>query len=229
MYMSFLSDTPPKSLSAHSATNSSIRRSLATTGNLATINNNSRSSHPVPEDVLASKKSNAKFQNWLKARERKAGDEGDRIIHHNNRSYDSSNYSNKAKDDQVHYNGDANVLRVSSSRSPEYATPDPGWNSDDETGEITAAQLMSPEDFDAVADDIIARVKGDISMKGGTQKSKAEGNGAKLNSHICPNCEHLMVSVKKKGISCIPDKYFRNFHQCLQILSYIVLSDPWDR
>ena len=29
--------------------------------------------------------------------------------------------------------------------------------------------------------------------------------------------------------SCIPDKLFRNFHQCWQILSYIPLFNPWDR
>ena len=29
--------------------------------------------------------------------------------------------------------------------------------------------------------------------------------------------------------SCIPDKVFRDFHQCWQILLYIFLSDPWDR
>ena len=56
---------------------------------------------------------------------------------------------------------------------------------------------MSPEDFDTVADDIIARVKGDMTVKDGVKASKVEGNGAKLTSHICPNCEHLMVSVKK--------------------------------
>ena len=28
---------------------------------------------------------------------------------------------------------------------------------------------------------------------------------------------------------CIPDKVFRHFHQCWQILSFIPLSDLWDR
>ena len=83
------------------------------------------------------------------------------------------------------------MLQISSC----YTTPDSNWNSDDETGEITAAQLMSPEDFDAVADDIIARVKGDMTTKDGVKASKDEGNGAKLTSHICPKCEHLMVGV----------------------------------
>ena len=30
-------------------------------------------------------------------------------------------------------------------------------------------------------------------------------------------------------ISCIPDKLFRDFHQCWQILYYIPIFDPWDR
>ena len=33
----------------------------------------------------------------------------------------------------------------------------------------------------------------------------------------------------RKKMSCIPDKVFRDFHQCWQILSYIPLSDPWDK
>ena len=157
--------------------------------------NHPQSNHSLAEDILTSNKSHAKFQNWLKAREGKDAGNSDRIVHHN-KSYDSSNYSGNAKGD-ASYHGNVNVLRVSSSRSPEYATPDPGWNSDDETGEITAAQLMSPEDFDAVADDIIARVKGGLNVKGGKQKEAAEGNGAKLASHICSSCEHLMVSFYK--------------------------------
>ena len=55
---------------------------------------------------------------------------------------------------------------------------------------------------------------------------------SKYRSH-----EHLSVWWKMANyiqhpdtiISCIPDKVSRNFHQWWQTLSYISLSDPWDR
>lgn len=188
-----------KSLSANSAPNSLARKSGTTA-----VDNHHKSSFPVPTDVLSSKKSNAKFQNWLKATEGKDKNldntDHNNFVHHSYQAYNSHNYSNNIGEghDGAGCQGDVNILSISSSRSPQYATPDLGWNSDDETGEITAAQLMDPEDFDAVADDIIARVKGDLSLKGGTRKHAAErvggeSNGSKLSSHICPNCENLMV------------------------------------
>ena len=189
-----LTDVPSKSLSAHpshTVTNSSVRKSAPTV-------DYRKSSYPLPENVIASTKSNAKFQNWLQAKGGKDTDDRHRNAQHGNKSYNSNNYSSYQEGDNhgnVGCHSEVDILRVSSSRSPQYATPDIGWNSDDETGEITAAQLMSPEDFDAVADDIIARVKGDISAKdGGAEKFTSEGSNGKLSSHVCPNCEHLMVS-----------------------------------
>lgn len=199
-------DLPSKSLSAHSAPNSLARKSGTTA-----VNDHHKSSFPLPTDVLSSKKSNAKFQNWLKAREGKDNTEHNDFVHHSYQAYNSRNYSNNIGKghDGAGCQGDVNILSISSSRSPQYATPDLGWNSDDETGEITAAQLMDPEDFDAVADDIIARVKGDLSLKGGTRKQAAErgggeNDGSKLSSHICPNCENLMLPTQHNPMLVIP-------------------------
>ena len=185
-------DSPSKSHSAHSSNSSTS----ALTRKSAPSERFQKSSYPLPENVIASTKSNAKFHNWLKAKEGKETDDRNRHLQQTNKSYNSSNYSNTVEEyHNVGCHGEIDILKVSSSRSPQYATPDLGWNSDDETGEITAAQLMSPDDFDSVADDIIARVKGDLSVKEiGAEKFTSEGNNGKLSSHVCPNCEHLMVS-----------------------------------
>ena len=41
--------------------------------------------------------------------------------------------------------------------------------------------------------------------------------------------EATWPSASSMRLSCIPGKVFCDFHQCWQILSYIPLSDPWDR
>ena len=52
-------------------------------------------------------------------------------------------------------------------------------------------------------------------------------------SCLIPILKHAIIYIFlcKNGFSCImiPNKVFRNFHQCWQTLSYILLSDPWDR
>ena len=132
-------------------------------------------------NLLASKKSKAKFENWLKAKHTdQSKHESDQLgghkhsdsYHDNNRydrnNYTDSNYGNNLYRDEPYrdHQGskEVNVLRILSSRSPDYATPDPSWNSEDETGEISAAQLLSPEDFNTVADSIINKVKGDLGI-----------------------------------------------------------------
>ncbi|KAL3832271.1 hypothetical protein ACJMK2_023930 [Sinanodonta woodiana] len=95
-----------------------------------------RNSPPLPKD---------KFQNWLKARQ-----------------------NSEVNDEAVNENGqDVNVLRISSARVPEYATPDPNWEEEMRAEELMAvseAKLMSPQNFDAVADNIISRVKHELQM-----------------------------------------------------------------
>lgn len=117
----------------------------------------------LAQSLISSNKSKAKFQNWLKKKQTHENC-GIQDTEQNNRSQDDAVYNSNRYADNYYIDepyrdhkgsGSVNVLRVPSSRSPQFATPDPNWNSDDETGEITAAQLLSPDDFDARADDII--------------------------------------------------------------------------
>ncbi|WAQ93942.1 hypothetical protein MAR_006413 [Mya arenaria] len=124
------------------------------------------------ERLLASHKSNAKFASWLKAKEVPAEDEGLSLENESTFIHKSEYNSNKYSDNyykDVDYrdhkgSGGATTLRVPSERTSKVTSPEQGWDSEDETGEITAATLMSPEDFDSRADDIIAKVKGDLKL-----------------------------------------------------------------
>lgn len=124
----------------------------------------------LAQSLISSNKSTAKFQNWLKTKQSNTDNEGDAEDSEQSKkntrdmSYNSDRYSQNYYNDMPYrdHQGseDVNILRVPSTRSPEFATPDPGWNSDDETGEISAAQLLSPDNFDARADDIIGNFTG---------------------------------------------------------------------
>ncbi|XP_052245525.1 uncharacterized protein LOC127854501 [Dreissena polymorpha] len=138
--------------------------------------------------------------------------------------YRSANYN----DGSIRENG----LRVANGVKPKVLYPlsgrsestDPGFNSEDETGEITAATLLSPEDFDSRADDIIARVKGDlklstkysigdfnnisnaasfVAMKSSPSK-EADVSENSLASHVCPTCEKLMMPPSSSAMLLIP-------------------------
>ncbi|XP_069110632.1 uncharacterized protein [Argopecten irradians] len=96
-----------------------------------------------------------KFKHWLEARD----------LH-------------KDKDDNSNeHRGSVNVLRVSSSRSPEFASPESDYGHpragahgepyktySERTGREAMNTLMSHQDFDALADSIVARVKHGINM-----------------------------------------------------------------
>lgn len=126
--------------------------------------------HSLAQNLISSNKSKAKFKNWLKTKQSNTDSEGDagdieqstrntRDVSYNSDRYSQNNYNDMPYRDHQG-SGNVNILRVPSTRSPEFATPDTGWNSDDETGEISAAQLLSPDNFDARADDIIGNFTG---------------------------------------------------------------------
>ncbi|XP_045169631.2 uncharacterized protein LOC123532289 [Mercenaria mercenaria] len=181
------------------------------------------SSQSLAQSLISSNRSKAKFQSWLKTKETNEDtgvqDASQRDRNQNNDVYNSERYADNYYNDEPYRDhkgsGSVNVLRVPSTRSPEFATPDPSWNSDDETGEISAAQLLSPDDFDARADDIIARVKGDLvkpsndySMKPHAEYSytstTAKPEEQELSSHVCPTCEKLMMPPNASPMLLIP-------------------------
>ncbi|XP_033762787.1 uncharacterized protein LOC117344226 [Pecten maximus] len=120
-----------------------------------------------------------KFKHWLEAREVR-----------------------KDKDDQLEENRESvNILRVSSSRSPEFASPEsdhydhhhprtgglshgePYRTFSERTGREAMNTLMSHQDFDALADSIVARVK----------------HGINMDSHSGPETQHWSKNVTRNS------------------------------
>ncbi|XP_060067086.1 uncharacterized protein LOC132547338 [Ylistrum balloti] len=169
-----------------------------------------------------------KFKHWLEARELKKG-----------------------KDEELDENRESvNILRVSSSRSPEFASPESDYYDNprttgssqgepyrtfsERTGREAMNTLMSHQDFDALADSIVARVRQGINMdsrsgedthvwpKGITPtQSSVQNRGLKghreaktrdrnvhkdvdTSSHHCPCCRHLMLPPSNAPLINIP-------------------------
>ncbi|KAL4222782.1 hypothetical protein ACF0H5_018822 [Mactra antiquata] len=178
----------------------------------------------LAQSLIASKKSNARFKSWLKAKhEHDSHDDNEERLsdnfqrdNDNSKPYRKDRYLDNTYSDGSYRDhkgsGNVNILTVPSNRSPGYASPDPSWNSDDETGEITAASLLSPEDFDSKADDIIAKVKGDMGLNGNRLtkgyspgKSNIEHNSnVELSSHVCSTCDKLMMAPMSTPMLLIP-------------------------
>lgn len=227
-------DSPKTGYNANRLKASSSTESRPTQANKQ-VSSVEPSRQSLAQSLIASNKSRAKFQNWLKAKhsdgEKSDGSEDEQLHHKtvSNRHYESSNYSDNTYTDEAYRDhkgtGHVNVLKVPSNRSPGFASPDVGWNSDDETGEITAATLLSPEDFDARADDIIAKVKGDMALttiapvknSHRTVESAYHSVASKplheepvpqgesgLSSHICPTCDKLMMPPNASPMLLIP-------------------------
>lgn len=196
------------------------RRTHAETKNTHTGSSTSREPS-LAEKLVSSNKSKARFESWLKAKNGKdpqqtiEESDTDGIV--NSGVYRSERYTDNYYTDKPYRDhkgsGEVNVLRVPSTRPAEFASPDLGFDSEDETGEITAATLLSPEDFDSRADDIIAKVKGDMKIsnvqsstsnvldevrksiparKRASNEVQPQTDGS-LSSHVCPNCDKLMV------------------------------------
>jgi len=168
------------------------------------------------EKLLASNRSKAKFSSWLRAKEDTTENAQD-VTPVDQPVYRSEKYSDNQYEDADYrdHRGSRtrSSLHVPDTRvTPKPVSPDTAWDSEDETGEITAATLMAPEDLESRADDIIARVKGDLKL---SQHSKSSYQEAKrsvlavksslpvgtsrtsddqnLASHVCPTCDKLMV------------------------------------
>ncbi|KAK3596340.1 hypothetical protein CHS0354_038740 [Potamilus streckersoni] len=128
-----------------------------------------RNSPPLPRD---------KFQNWLKARQ-----------------------NSEVNDKNVNENGqDVNVLRISSARVPEFATPDPNWEEEMRAEELMAAseaKLMSPQNFDAVANGIISRVKRELQMTENKENRGSTLNGSR--NQVAGRSNHGMAKVSPTG------------------------------
>lgn len=161
-------------------------------------------------EKTTSNKSKDKFQSWMEEREK----------------------SEKLK---LKDNKEPDVLHVSSSRTPGFATPDPEWDSSvdysshsnhfskhDHRADV-AKTLMSHQDFDDMANKIVARVKNELDVPNKSHNKMAtsysgyyHGNAIPnistkddskncnvratysreredLSSHYCPECGQLMV------------------------------------
>lgn len=207
---------------------------LSPGGNDRHYNSNSKD-QSLAQSLITSNKSRAKFQNWLKSKQPDTDENEDMNYEEryvadsgggrNREQYNSNLYTDKPYRDHKG-SGDVNVLQVPSNRSSGFASPDPSWNSDDETGEITAATLLSPEDFDARADDIIAKVKGEMAMKNvkqgrnsprplnygyhsvaskpPEQEPYSQLSDRELSSHVCPTCDKLMMPPNASPMLLIP-------------------------
>lgn len=127
-------------------------------------------------------------------------------------------------------NKEPDVLHVSSSRTPGFATPDPEWDSSvdysshsNHFSKHVAKTLMSHQDFDDMANKIVARVKNELDVPNKSHNKMAtsysgyyHGNAIPnistkddsnncnvratysreredLSSHYCPECGQLMV------------------------------------
>lgn len=186
---------------------------------------------PKLDELVHNNRSQAKFHKWLKAKRTENAD-GMKVSHENGRQgnetkvYSKEKYKDTINLDQAHRgrDSDVNLLAVSSAiNSPNTSIdPDGGWDSEDDTGEITAAQLCSPEDFETRADDIITKVRAElrshqkqsskpIELGGNSQQSAAgssiaDYNAGKqtLSSHVCPLCEKLMMPPDSSPMLLIP-------------------------
>ncbi|XP_021375201.1 uncharacterized protein LOC110464348 [Mizuhopecten yessoensis] len=131
-----------------------------------------------------------KFKHWLEARESQKGKEDDQW--------------NKDRDS-------VNILRVSSSRSPEFASPESDHFDDhrtaggsyreepyrtlsERTGRDAMNTLMSHQDFDALADSIVARVR-----QGVNTDSRSGLETQQLWSQDVPSKSHARSSEVGRG------------------------------
>ncbi|XP_048756001.2 uncharacterized protein LOC125666762 [Ostrea edulis] len=111
--------------------------------------------------------------------------------------------------DQREYEDDVDILKVSSSRNPGYASPEPGWNEasgnyKDYQKSMIMNQMMSSEDFDAKADNIVSRVKYGLDRgHSGAGDNNTTGN-SDLSSHYCPVCRNLMKGDQHSPLIYVP-------------------------
>ncbi|XP_061185741.1 uncharacterized protein LOC133193828 [Saccostrea echinata] len=103
---------------------------------------------------------------------------------------------------------DVDILRVSSARTPGYASPEPGWeetsgNYKDYQQSMIMSQMMSAEDFDAKADNILSRVKYGLDKQDGSGDDNNKGT-SDLSSHYCPICRNIMKGDQHSPLIYVP-------------------------
>nr|XP_022308855.1 probable inactive serine/threonine-protein kinase bub1 [Crassostrea virginica] len=137
-----------------------------------------------------------RFQSWLAARDKKEGEDVD----------------DPEKEEEE---DDIDILKVSSSRTPGYASPEPEWeegkgNYKDYQQSLIMSQMMSAEDFEAKADTILSRVKcgldtRDNSSSNNNNNNKNSNSGnSDLSSHYCPVCRNLMKGEQHSPLIYVP-------------------------
>lgn len=128
-----------------------------------------------------------KFKHWLEAR---------------NKAKDDSNDMDQRLDTAQTYVVNANVLKVDSQRSSGFATPDIDYNDyarqkqhsssisssiytgyADRDRTETAERLLSHQDFDAMADSIVARVKNDLNLGQSSTSSVSHKTETRKNKY----------------------------------------------
>lgn len=131
--------------------------------------------------------SKERFKSWMVAREKKGKmDHGD-----------------------SEEEGGADVLKVSSSRTPGYASPEPAeWEEEEasyknyQQSQIMN-QMMSAEDFDARADSILTRVKYGLDKQDSSSNNNNAGT-SDLSGHYCPVCRKLMKGDQNSPLIYVP-------------------------
>ncbi|KAL5006618.1 hypothetical protein ScPMuIL_015424 [Solemya velum] len=166
-------------------------------------------------DLSASERKK-KFQDWIQAREITSKTEPTNTEH-------NSDYKRNISDIEDNHKTEVNILRVPSVRSSQYASPEPSTDSDGDKEIGTSKsvnELFSPQNFDDLADKIIARVKNDLKitpkpqldnvrhqMKSShTQKERGVQvlSVSEMSSHYCPKCQALMIPPTVSPVLLIP-------------------------
>nr|XP_011447557.2 uncharacterized protein LOC105342337 isoform X2 [Crassostrea gigas] len=130
--------------------------------------------------------SKERFKSWMIAKERKG-------------KMDHGDYEEEDS---------ADVLKVSSSRTPGYASPEPEWEEEEtsyknyQQSQIMN-QMMSAEDFDARADSILTRVKYGLDKQDSSSNNNNSG-ASDLSGHYCPVCRKLMRGDQNSPLIYVP-------------------------
>lgn len=132
--------------------------------------------------------SKERFKSWMVAREKKG----------------------KMDHEDSEEEGGADVLKVSSSRTPGYASPEPAeWEEEEEASyknyqqSQIMNQMMSAEDFDARADSILTRVKYGLDKQDSSSNNNNAGT-SDLSGHYCPVCRKLMKGDQNSPLIYVP-------------------------
>ncbi|CAG2197685.1 unnamed protein product [Mytilus edulis] len=135
-----------------------------------------------------------KFQSWMETREN----------------------AEKLMETKNNIPDEPDVLKISSSRAPGYATPDPEWDplahysshgrihGQSNHGIDAAKSIMSHQDFDDMANKIVARVKNELDIPYKSHKCKTLMMSSEHVPMILTPCAHSMCQSCCQGRSLCP-------------------------